>query len=190
MPAWSIGVYALMLLVSIAAGIYIYHSKMWKGGFPFGNLQILKVLGLIFVPALWMILILFIGLLLFVLGEVQSNAAMVFIAYIGIPIVFLVSIIVFFIVHQVINNKNEKKMKQDIEKKVEQCREWVEKFPFINNEMIEVKIYISNGKPVGRLIIQNISLEQVSSLDKSKSLLPEGIYLELVSEDESNNTLH
>lgn len=67
------------------------------------------------------------------------------------------------------------------------CRDWAQKFPFLNNEMIEIKIYLSNGTATGRLIIQDVNQVQAQELKDEEDTLPKNIHLVVIAKEYENN---
>ncbi|MEK3744693.1 hypothetical protein NST23_18595 [Brevibacillus sp. FSL K6-0770] len=63
------------------------------------------------------------------------------------------------------------------------CEIWSSQFDFILEENMNLEVYISKGKPTGRMTVKNLDEEQILILDKHREELPEGIFLWLVPKD-------
>jgi hypothetical protein len=181
----------LILLVGWSVAIfYLYQRKLWKARFPFNANQVFKALFLIVLPICWQGSSLVLGLGLLVTNASAVISPSFLFLLIILPIISLTLTAIWLILRyrsELIENSNHQNA---IMQKVSECKQWIQKFEFINNQMIDVKIYISNGKPVGKLIVHDVTKDQAKLITEDKQGPPKDVYLEVIAKDHSDDTFY
>jgi hypothetical protein len=186
MPNWlmlQIG----LLLVWLIIALISYYGGLWTSSGPIGRRRILQFLMLKIVPLAWLTSSIFIGLYLLFTNSYQLTKFSL-IMTIFLPIVSLL-----FIIGSLANeNSKLKKKQQENEKKMElkknECEKWVSSIFFLSPQDVTIKLYLSNEKATGRIIITNVTDEQSELIkERYRDSIPKGIYLEVNS---SESILH
>lgn len=64
-----------------------------------------------------------------------------------------------------------------VNRKINECKQWLRNFDFLEDKQVEIQVYLRKNSPVGRLVIQNVSTVQKQRIENMMENLPEGIKL-------------
>ncbi|MEK5415906.1 hypothetical protein [Paenibacillus sp. FSL L8-0708] len=170
----------MLIVFWIIAAFLFYQYKGWKIGSPLD-----PITGLYLIIRFALIFGLLSSILLGFIYLAFTMSKAEFIPIFTLMVVPVVLVIGFFAKYYFTTSVSNKR-DSDLINKTNECREWVQKFPFINNEMIEIKIYISNGKATGRLIVHDVSKSQREEINKNKQGLPDDIHLVVIAADKAD----
>lgn len=181
MDIW-ISVQLTILFIWLIAAFFFYRYKAWKVGSPLtsGNMLFL-VLRFFMLAGLLSSIILGV---IYVISTIPNVEYLPVITMLVLPILL---IIIFGVKYYMVNNEISTR-DGNIKLKTEQIKAWVQKFPFINNEMIEIKIYISNGRATGRLIVKKINKDQAEVIKHHENELPNDIHLVVFHNNQEDNS--
>lgn len=186
MPIW-VAVQLALLIGATVIGLLLLRSHFWKIGYPFKPGDALIIVFQWIVPSLWSVSSLAFGLYWFSHRNWSLDTTAL-LSLIMIP----GAVIIFQAVRLTLSNRKlekeesyENSLVRDAEK---ECHEWANMFPFLSRDNINVQVYVSNGRPAGRVTVVCISTDEANQLYKYQNNLPDGINL-LVS-PKSNDSKH
>ncbi|WP_307415060.1 hypothetical protein [Paenibacillus sp. W2I17] len=181
MPNWLWLQFALLLVWLIIAS-FSYYGGLWTASGPVGRRKILQFLMLKFIPLAWLTSSLMIGLY-FVVKNYQFTKLSFFMT-IALPVVSLFIIICSLAYENSKLKREQQENEKKMESKKDECEKWIRSISFINSQDVTLKLFLSNDKATGRIIVTNVTEEQ-SELIKNRYMdsLPKGIYLEVISCD-------
>jgi hypothetical protein len=186
MPLWLIVQLGMLITWYLVAFLFI-SIKGWRIGFPLSTNLFSSLIYKRIVPIAWLVscFVYGIGHLLINLRSSELFLPLIFLNV--VPLIFI-GIVAGMMIKNGVDKKNEEKMLSD---KYNELYLWTKKFNFIRKDMIEVNIYISKGKPVGRAHFNNLTPSQIEEIKLNTNDLPAGIYLDLGFKDNNNsNNIH
>lgn len=173
----------VLLLVWIIITLISYFGGLWGSSGLIGRKKIFQFLMFRFLPSAWLISSLFIGLFLVVKVPKQLTNFSVLMTIV-LPMVALLTIL-FSLANE--NRKLKQKQREEKDKmelKRSECQEWLRSISFINSKDVTLKLYLSNNKATGRMIITNVTKEQNEIIRKEYlESLPNEIFLEIITEN-------
>ncbi|MEF3355818.1 hypothetical protein PV403_22050 [Paenibacillus sp. GYB006] len=185
-PNWILIQIGLLILWIILPLVY-YFTNGWRTGFPFKKEQVLKLLFFRVVPIGWMSCTLISGIIYFFITTKNIIDLLPIVFMIVLPLIVLTSILY----RTWRQDKQTDEIKRvellQIKEKRDGCLNWIHQFTFIDDESMELKIYMSRGTPVGKLTVYNVTQDQESILLSNKGQLPLDVHLETVPKIDSDN---
>ncbi|ALP37978.1 hypothetical protein ASL14_19085 [Paenibacillus sp. IHB B 3084] len=171
-----------MLSVIILIAFTLFWSKLWKGSGLFSRSDVLSIiiqLGIM----IWAVIFFLIGLTKLVLlsGWDNTNTFLT----IGVPLL----VITFFLFKICRNYYTTKQELKEIKQATTICKTWAFSFPYVSEDNTHIKLYLKKGKPVGKLIISDVTEEQALELNGNKGSLPKDVLLEVYTIEE-NSIIH
>nr|WP_278431178.1 hypothetical protein [Brevibacillus laterosporus] len=179
MPTWFI-VQISLLLLWVFLGFFYYRVKLWTVGNPLNGGSMLLLTFSLIVPIIWLGSSFIYGIYYFLSMNSKENFSAPLICLIIIPAMTLI-ILAITLFHR--ERKRRLSFEHQLEligKTKQSCDIWSSQFDFILEEDMSLEVYISKGKPTGRLTVKNLDEDQILMLDKHREELPEGIFLWLV----------
>jgi hypothetical protein len=171
MPNWML-IHGILLVIWGFVFLFIYNVKSWTLSAPFNRITSLKIVFYYLLPLSWLVSSIFLGIVLYYSGRLKSTDILFLIL---LP--FVVLMIYGF--YQWFSNQSYIKHKKQIQISLsdfkDSCKEWTKQFSFIKDENIDLEIYISKGKPVGRMIIFGLDSEEETTLKKQQENIPPGL---------------
>lgn len=171
-----------LLLCWVVAGFLFFRKKAWKISVPF-NISSSLIMIFRFVALGWLLSSICLGVF-YVLYTVPFSGTFPIITLLVFPII----IIFILAINYYFGMTDQKGRERLILQKTKECKEWVEQFPFINNEMVNIKIYLSNGAATGRLIISDVDANEAALMSGKKEELPDDIHLMIVVNNDENTS--
>ncbi len=189
MPIWLIIQLALLLLCIIVASL-LYRFKFWKVNSLIQPKDVLKFLFCIIVPLTWMILSIIFGFIYIILVVVDHQSLSPILFLLIIPITLVLAFFSYvFLGQKALKYLRDKEIK-DLKKTELNCKHWLQQFSFLEDESVHLNLYISDGKSVGRMIIENVTERQKNIIEAQNNELPEGVYLQVKVRNSSSGYLH
>lgn len=174
MPTWLISQIIITVFI-VYLWKMIYDRKLWTSGFPFGRKHMLQLTWLLFFPVSWFFALVVFGLIYMYFTSETNQNIWYFVVWIP-SVLFIVLVLVYIVLYL-----KRKRKDQDIESKIAykraECIEWIKRFTFLSENNTKLQISISNGNPVGKIIISQITEEEERRLIPYEEDLPEGISL-------------
>lgn len=171
MPSWML-IHGILLVLWSCVYFSVYYAKSWTLSAPFNRTTSMKIVFILLLPLSWLISSVFLGITLFLLGQLKSTDIIFLVI---IPLVLLL-IYGFYLW---LSNQSYTKQDEILRKKLvtfkENCQEWTKQFSFINEDNIDLEIFISKDKPVGRMIIYDLDSLEESILKKQLDKIPSGL---------------
>lgn len=182
MPVW-VSIQLGLLLFWILVSFFLFYFSLWKTSFPISRTKSLQIIFANFLPFAWIASSFVFGLIYISLNLIpQSDLYPVLFLLIIPGILILVISSRILIRNKILQNHDIFSMKL-IEQKKKEIEEWSKQFNFLNEENIEIKLYLSRGRPVGRIKVNQVNKTEITKLKSKKESLPEGIYLEVIDND-------
>ncbi|ODB61656.1 hypothetical protein [Paenibacillus polymyxa] len=178
MPIWLVLQLGLLAIWIVLAFLY-YYSKGWRVGLPFQKDQVFKLLFSKIVPIVWMGSSLILGVIYILFNTQQMSDTLQIVFMVMVPIASL-----FFIFYRAwLHDKKAEEVKKTenkiIKEQSEKTIKWVHQFDFVKEDKIELMVYISRDKPVGKLTVYDLTGDQQEILNQNKQNLPTDVYLEM-----------
>jgi hypothetical protein len=171
MPNWML-IHGILLVIWGCVFLFVYYVKSWTLSAPFNRITSMKIVFYYLLPLSWLASSIFLGIILYYSGRLK-NTDILFL----ILLPFVVLMIYGF--YQWFSNQSYNKHKEQIHKSLgdfkDSCNEWTKQFSFIKDENIDLEIYISKGKPVGRMIVFGLDSENETILKKQQENVPPGL---------------
>lgn len=171
MPIWIL-IHGILLVIWLSVYLTSYYTKLWTLSTPFSKTTSMKIVFIYFLPFSWLISSIIVGML-FYLFNILENIDFVFL------VILPFTVLLFFISYLIVSNKlyikHRKKSYENLEDFRRRCDEWVAQYPFLNLNNIDLEIYTSKGKPVGRMIISGLDSEKETVLKTSRHNAPVGL---------------
>ncbi|MBO7747336.1 hypothetical protein I8J29_24430 [Paenibacillus sp. MWE-103] len=175
-----------LLIFWYAIAFFVIRLKSWKMSFPINPSLFSKIIITRVVPFFWGLSSFIYGIII-VLQNFDKQKLLIPIMFLTVfPLSIFVIIGVSAWRKSVTDDKREKSEEELINTKKKEFIQWTNQFGFLNENMIEMRLYISKGKPVGRIGIRGLSESQLDELAQHKDELPEGLFLELVGYKHNN----
>ncbi|MBA4533887.1 MULTISPECIES: hypothetical protein [Brevibacillus] len=133
------------------------------------------------VPVAWALASLLYGL--FYITAMMSESVTALVCLIVLPVLFLLSTALYLWIKEKkrrIQLQNELALKSGTKEK---CLKWIKQFSFVDESNSDLQIYISKGRPTGRLTIQSLTTEQIYEIESRSNELPMGVKLLLIPKD-------
>lgn len=191
MLKWILIQIGLIIILYVISAIFL-RTQAWKIGFPFSLKKVTKVVLFKLVPFIWGLLSFAIGISYALLNAEDKQQQVQLLLLTIVPLIVISLAGYSFFIQAYKDKKNEVDEDQLLKDKTKEFKAWAEQFGFLEDQIVGMKIYISKGKPVGRVQIKNLTESQITELANNKDELPEGIYLEIDNTDtkSNNHNLH
>lgn len=189
MPLWVLIQLGLLLFWFLVSFLFYYFS-LWNTSFPIGRTKSFRMVFFNFFPFTWLASSFIAGLLYIGLNlTIRSDLFPVLFLLIIPGMMILVLTSRLLIRNKILQNHEIFSVKL-IEQKRKEVEEWSKNFNFLNEENLEIKLYMSHGRPVGRVKVSPVNKAEYNKLKNNNSNLPEGIYLEIIDIDDHGRPLH
>lgn len=171
MPNWML-IHGTLLVIWVIVYIFVYYMRVWSISVPFSRKTSMKVIFICLLPLSWLVSSVTLGITLYFFGSLISSD-IVFLVI--LPIVFLLIYGFYFWLSNLSYIKHQKQIHKSLEYFRNSCKEWTNQYSFINDSNFDLEIYISKGKPVGRIIIFGLNLEEETILKNQQEKAPLGL---------------
>ncbi|WDV94192.1 hypothetical protein [Brevibacillus parabrevis] len=176
MPTWIWIQVGLMLFWAIV-GYLIYQAKLWKASFLLGKTGAFKIIFFGLVPIAWCISSIIVGVGYTLMGESLGAFFSPLVMMILIPAVLLTIRLVSIWYREREMRVQEREKFNQLTTFKNKCSLWVEQFPYVNPDMIDIRVHYLGSRPTGTIVIKNVTEYEAHEIEKQKSKLPEGIDL-------------
>lgn len=182
MPLW-VSIQLGLLLFWILVSFLFYYFSLWKVSFPISRKKSLQIIFLNFLPFAWLASSFFLGLIYLSLNLISQSNLFPVLFLLVIPGIVILVISSRIMMRNKILQNHEIFSKKLIEHKRKEIEEWSRQFNFLSEDNIEIKLYMSRGRPVGRIKVNRVNKTEITKLKSKKENLPEGVYLEVIDSD-------
>ncbi|MDW7614891.1 hypothetical protein SC499_09140 [Peribacillus simplex] len=173
MPTWF-WIHGILLVIWIVIWGAIYYLQLWRLSFPFEKMTSFKIVLSLFLPFSWLSSSFLIGIIYSLIGDfVFLDKVLV----IFIPLIILIVMFIYYFINSSIYHKNENQIQTSIKNLKENCQKWILQFPFISEEQYDLQIFISKDRPVGRMIIYELTCNEERVLKEQTGDLPKEVTL-------------
>ncbi|WP_339316852.1 hypothetical protein [Paenibacillus sp. FSL R10-2734] len=162
----------------------LYRAKTWKASTIFNKAEAISItfqLALV----VWAFLSLVTGIFYFFLTT-KSELSGFILSVILIPLIILF----YFGIKVLVNSNNTKKSIYEINTKSNEVILWSKSFPFLSKDQIDLNVYLSKGKAVGRVTVHGVNEHEANLIKMKKSGLPADIFLNVIMENDENCNLY
>jgi hypothetical protein len=170
MTAW-VYIQIVMLVGWLVAALIFYRVRAWKLSSPLSPYTGL-ILSVRFAVVAWLVSSILLGIVYLIITMARGKLLPVITL-----LVFPVTVIMTIAIRNYFITGEFKRRDDDIRTKTRAIKEWAHKFEFLNNEMIEIKLYVSNGSATGRLVITDVDQNEAEEINKHRNELPDQIHL-------------
>jgi hypothetical protein len=189
MPLWFL-IQLGLLLFWFLVSFFMYYFSLWNTSFPFSRTKSFRMVFLNFFPFIWLASSFIVGLLYIGLNITIRSDLIPVLSLLIIPGILIIVLASRLMIRNKILQNHEIFSEKLIEQKRKEIEEWKNNFNFLNEDNIEIKLYMSRGRPVGRVKVGPVNKAEYNKLKNNNSNLPEGIYLEIIDIDDYGRTLH
>ncbi|MEF7556202.1 hypothetical protein [Bacillus thuringiensis] len=170
---------ATWLTIQITIGVVLFLfwsvvalSRAWGIGFLVNKKDIFKLMYGFFYPVSYFIVLIVIEGIIILKRGWSSFGYMQLL----LPSILFIIIFVELCLYKKQKKDSEKKA-QDISTKKEECLNWFRKFSFANDEQIQIQLYETKQRIVGKVIVKNVTDNEEKELRAYEELLPQDISL-------------
>lgn len=173
MPTW-LWIHGIILVIYIIFWGLLYYLKLWRLSFPFNKMTSIKVILSLFLPFSWLLSSLVIGLFLLLSKQLSKLDKMLLIYF---PLVSLLALFVNYYINSLKYNNSEKQIQKNINLLRDTCHNWVLQFPFLDENKYDLQVFISKNKPVGRMVLYELTCSEEKIINQHKDKLPQEVTL-------------
>jgi hypothetical protein len=173
MPMWLL-VHGILIVFWGSIWFSVYYLRLWTLSTPFTKETSLKIVIFHFLPLSWLSSSFIVGTILYNITRLEK-------VDIILLLFFPFCSVIFYFINFWFNNSTHQQREEYIQKSIksfkENCQNWVNQFPFISEENYDLQVFISKDKPVGRMIVYELTNIEESALKEHKEELPSGVTL-------------
>ncbi|OOE14062.1 hypothetical protein [Fictibacillus arsenicus] len=173
MPTWLALSGALLIFWTVFWFI-IYKFQLWTISFPLSKSTVLKAMVTIIIPVSWLTTTLIFGVFLAILKEETFFELFTLVFF---PLILLILILLVLYLENIKYHKIRKNEQNELNEIKNNIILWLNQFSFLTQKNYDLQIFISKNKPVGKIIIHDVSNEEASRLKESKNQLPSTVSL-------------
>ncbi|AIF68205.1 hypothetical protein GZ22_17255 [Terribacillus saccharophilus] len=171
MPNWML-IHGILLVILGCLYFFVYYNKSWTLSAPFNKKTSMKILFLYLLPLCWLLSSVLLGITFYYFGLLKS-----------VDVIFLVILPILTIiisgVYYWLSNKSYIKQQEQTYKDIDNFKKvsmkWIKQFSFVNDNNIDLEVYISKGTPKGRMIIYDLTTSEENLILKQHENIPLGL---------------
>lgn len=173
MPMWIL-VHGILLVIWSSIWLSVYYFRLWTLSAPFNKVTSLRIIFLHLIPLSWLLSSFFVGLLLFIIDTLEQADIVL---SVFVPLGILLIYYIYFWFNNSTKQQREEYIQNNIKNFKDNCQNWIKQFPFINEDKYDLQVFISKDKPVGRMIVYELTHKEENELREQKAELPSGVTL-------------
>lgn len=173
MPFWIL-IHGILFTTWALFWLVLYNRNLWTLSTLFSKEISFKIVVFHLFPLTWLSSSIILGIIKFITRPEYSTD---FYMLIVVPLIIILVIIFDHLAANIKTKQNDNKLKDNMQRFKEHCQNWILQFPFINENQYELEVFISKERPVGRMIVYELTETEASLLKKHEEELPCGLKL-------------
>lgn len=173
MPTW-LWIHGIIIIIWVIFWGAIYYFKFWTLSFPFKKMTSIKIIFSLYLPLSWLLSSLLIGVIIVIVRQ-QSVLDNIFL--ILFPLIALVLMSFYYGISYFLFRKSENQLQTNIRNFRDTCQKWILQFPFIDESKYDLQVFVSKDRPVGRMVIYELTFCEEKALKAETDKLPIGLTL-------------